>query len=68
MMIVNDENKLEHHSRVVNYAPRVFNHTHRIVNYAPKEHLKYWLQLQLSLGIVIYNCKTFKVHATEENT
>jgi hypothetical protein len=31
--------KLEHHSRVVNYASRVVIYTPRVVNYAPREHL-----------------------------
>ncbi len=31
--------KLEHHSRVINYAPRVINYAPRVVNYAPREHI-----------------------------
>jgi hypothetical protein len=43
----------------------VMNYALRVVNYAPREHLWYWLHLQSSLMIVIYDCKTFIVQARE---
>jgi hypothetical protein len=40
MMIINDYcrlyHKLEHHSKVTNYAPRVINYAPRAINYAPR--------------------------------
>jgi hypothetical protein len=36
----------------------------RVVNYAPREHIYYWLYIQYSRMIIIYNCKTFIVQAT----
>ncbi len=63
--------KLEHHSRVIKYAPRVITYALRVItyalrviNYAPIEHLLYWLHLRSSLKIVIYDRKIFMLLAT----
>ncbi len=38
MTIVNDT-KLECHSRVISYAPKVINYALRVIDFAPREHL-----------------------------
>ncbi len=57
---------LDQISRIVHYAPRGINYATRVINYGPREHLWYWLHLQSSAMIIIYNHKTFTVQATEK--
>ena len=63
MRIVNDATRWST-TIVIHYDPRVANYNPRVINYDPRERLYYWLHLQLSLTIFIYDHKIFIVQAT----
>ncbi len=64
MRIVNDATRWST-TVVINYTPRVANYSPIFINYDPRKPL-YWLHLQSSLTIFIYDHKTFKVQATDQ--